>query len=526
VSFWSSRSIIHALHQADTNLRPLITHAPTDDHPVLSVSTDSRTIAPGQCFIALRGEAFDAHAFLSKAIDAGASMIIAEDFSSLPASYSRPANCTLVSVRSTRAALLSLASAYRRSLTNTAVIAVCGSNGKTTTVRMLEGVLASVMPGTASKKSFNNDIGVPVTILSAKPTDRFLICEVGTNAPGEIATLARVVQPDLAVITSIGREHLEKLIDLQGVAKEESDILRSIKPHGHAFITSESPELNHELASSHLTDHLAQNNITLKRFGRTPDADIHLLRFAHHRFDDGAVGSRFTAETRQSSGETTQHTFELPIAGEHNAANALSVIAIARTLGLTDAQIEHALRQVRGAEMRWQTHRLTLPSSAASAGTVELVNDAYNANPDSMLASLRAFAGLFAHAPRRVFIMGEMFELGPNTQSLHESVGVALATDRSADLFITVGPMARKAAERAVIINPNLARLSVEALTDEAAVTILGVLRPSDAVLLKGSRRAGLERLLARFTAPAPAAATTTTTNTTITTHPAPVTVA
>ncbi|MBL0871148.1 MAG: UDP-N-acetylmuramoyl-tripeptide--D-alanyl-D-alanine ligase [Phycisphaerales bacterium] len=521
MSFWSSRAILHALQQADADLRPKLTHAPTSDHPVLSVSTDSRTITPGQCFIALRGEAFDAHAFLSKAIDAGAAMIIAEDFSSLPETHKHPANCTLISVRSTRAALLSLANAYRRSLTNTTVIAVCGSNGKTTTVRMLEGVLASYMPGTASKKSFNNDVGVPITILSARSTDRFLICEVGTNAPGEIATLARVVQPDLAVITSIGREHLEKLIDLKGVAKEESDILRSIKPAGHAFITSESPELNSELASSRLPEHLAAKNITLQSFGRTADADLHLLRFAHHRFSDGAVGSRFTAETRSNDGATTHHTFELPIAGEHNAANALGVIAIARTLGLSDTQIEHALRQVRGAEMRWQTHRLTLPASAATPGQIEIVNDAYNANPDSMLASLRAFAGLFAHAPRRVFIMGEMFELGPSTQSLHESVGSALATNRSADLFITVGPMARKAAERAASINPNLASLSVEALTDETAEKILGALRANDAVLLKGSRRAGLERLLARF--PAPSSPTPKPTTTTLTTNPAPI---
>ncbi len=524
MSFWSSRAILDALNQADADLRPTLAHAPTNDHPVLSVSTDSRTITPGQCFIALRGEAFDAHAFLSKAIDAGAAMIIAEDFSSLPASHGQPKNCTLISVRSTRAALLSLANAYRRSLTNTTVIAVCGSNGKTTTVRMLEGVLASVMPGTASKKSFNNDVGVPITILSARSTDRFLICEVGTNAPGEIATLARVVEPDLAVITSIGREHLEKLIDLKGVAKEESDILRSIKPAGHAFITSESPELNSELASSRLADELARKNIKLQSFGRTIDTDLHLLRFAHHHFSDGAVGSRFTAETRSNDDATTQHTFELPIAGEHNAANALGVIAIARTLGLTDVQIEAALRQVRGAEMRWQTHRLTLPASAPTPGQIEIVNDAYNANPDSMLASLRAFAGLFAHAPRRVFVMGEMFELGPQTQSLHESVGIALATDRSADLFITVGPMARKAAERATAINPNLASLSVDALTDETAAVILSALRPNDAVLLKGSRRAGLERLLARFSTP-PALAPTTTT-TTFTTNPAPVTTA
>lgn len=524
MSFWSSSSIIRALQHAEGDLHAAIVHAPSTDHPVLSVSTDSRTITPGQCFIALRGEAFDAHAFLSKAIDAGAAMIIAEDFSSLHASHRQPANCTLVSVRSTRAALLSLANAYRRSLTKTTVIAVCGSNGKTTTVRMLEGVLASVMPGTASKKSFNNDVGVPITILSARTTDRFLICEVGTNAPGEIATLARVVEPDLAVITSIGREHLEKLIDLKGVAKEESDILRSIRTNGHAFMTSESPELESELASSRLPEHLASKNITLKRFGRTSTADVHLKHFAHHRFADGSVGSRFTAETRSDGGVKTQHTFDLPIAGEHNAANALGVIAIARSLGLTDAQIETALRQVRGAEMRWQTHRVTLPAAEPTSGQVEIVNDAYNANPDSMLASLRAFTGLFAHAPRRVFVMGEMFELGPQSQSLHESVGSALASDRCADLFITVGPMARKAAERATSINPTLACLSVDALTDETAASIVGALKPNDAVLLKGSRRAGLERLLARF--PSPVTSTSATTTTTMTTNPAPVTIA
>ena len=174
------------------------------------LSTDSRAIRSDQVFLALRGEKTDGHAYLASAAASGSPLLIVDDEAAVAAaSGTIGADVGVLKVADTGQALLKLAQAYRRTLDSTRVIAVGGSNGKTTTVRLIQSVLSGTLRGTASQKSFNNAVGVPLTILSARKGDQFLICEVGTNAPGEIAPLASVVEPDIAVITSIGREHLD-----------------------------------------------------------------------------------------------------------------------------------------------------------------------------------------------------------------------------------------------------------------------------------------------------------------------------
>ena len=202
------------------------------------VCTDSRSVRSGEVFVALKGERVDGHAYVADALRGGAAMALVGEGYSMPSAGSSGA--WVARVDDTGAALLRLATAYRRTLEGTRVIAVGGSNGKTTTCRLLQAVLSRGLKGSASPKSFNNAVGVPLTILRATRGDQYLVCEVGTNAPGEIGTLAKVVEPDIAVITSVGREHLEGLGDIHGVVREEVSLLSTLRPGGMAVVNADS----------------------------------------------------------------------------------------------------------------------------------------------------------------------------------------------------------------------------------------------------------------------------------------------
>lgn len=459
---------------------------------ISGVTTDSRAVAPGQVFFALRGETFDGHDFLSQVSEAGAVLLVIDRADvALPAANAGPRGLGVgvLKVADARKALGRLAQAYRRSLERTKVIAVCGSNGKTTTVRIIDGVLSARLRGTASKKSFNNDIGVPLTILSAKPTDQYLICEVGTNAPGEIAALGKIVEPDIAVITSIGREHLEKLVSVEGVAREEAAILACIRPGGIGIVTADSAQLNAVIGSG-----AAALGPAMLRFGKSVHADLRLTECKQAVDEQGRGAVQFTVNARQA--------FSLPLAGEHNACNALAAIAVARRLGLDDATITAGLRSVNHPEMRWQVTPL-----AIAGGSVQVINDAYNANPDSMLAAIATFGALYG-AGRRVMVMGDMFELGEAAAQGHRDVALAALRSGLA-VLVTIGAQSRAGAvqARAIIDAEGVAGgdtargearvVSFDTLDEATMPRVACELMAGDAVLVKGSRRMRLERLIA-----------------------------
>jgi UDP-N-acetylmuramoyl-tripeptide--D-alanyl-D-alanine ligase len=440
------------------------------------LSIDSRKVRPGQIFLALRGETHDGHDHLAQAVAAGAAMLIVHDSEAVARAGVGP-GVFVLKVGDTRRALGRLAAAYRQSLTGTKVIAVVGSNGKTTTTRLIQAVLAGKLRGTASEKSFNNDIGVPLTILSAKAGDQFLICEVGSNAPGEIAGLADIVRPDLAVIVSIGREHLAGFGTLAGVAAEEAAILRGLRPGGVCIATADSPELD-----EHLRGAAGVNVVT---FGRSARADLRLSACEHAGAEAGpeAAGLRFEVNRRW--------TFTLPLVGEHNALNALAAIGVGRRMGLSDEDIAAGLAGARGPEMRLE--RLEI------AG-VWVMNDAYNANPDSTLAALRTFAAVAARAGRRVVVLGDNLELGEAAEESHREIGRAVAALGCVDVLITVGPLARLIGEEARQAGggatPPGRVIAWPDLEGPRPAEAAALLRPGDGVLLKGSRRMALERIV------------------------------
>jgi len=437
------------------------------------VSIDTRTLKPGQIFAAFKGEHADGHAYLPAAHKSGCTLALVERGHVLPEPV--PEGMTLIEVDSTRAALGKLARAYRKTLTSTRVIAVTGSNGKTTTVRLIDQVLGSQLRGSASIKSFNNDIGLPLTILAAKATDQYVVCEAGMSSPGEIAYLAPIASPDVAVITSIGRAHLEKMGSQRAIAREKASLLQGLSPGGLGVVPAGAPFLEEFLRA----------DVSYVRFGTDEDADLRVMEIESH-----AKGVRFATNGGQR--------YELPLLGAHNAINAAAAIAVARRLGLSETQIAEALRTALGAEMRLDRRTI--------AG-IDVINDAYNANPDSVLAAVRALGGLMNGAERRVLVLGEMLELGSSGPGLHQEIGRAVAETIRAgsgpDFVVLVGDLARYAQE------PIEAELGDQAVVLEPKTgdgrSIAERFRPGDAVLIKGSRSVGLERVVRAMETPAEA---------------------
>lgn len=445
-------------------------HAPT----VNGVSVDSRTLERGEAFVALRGERFDAHAFVGEAVARGASCVIVERES---AAQQVPDEIPVVRVHDARDALTRLAAAHRALLKDTRVIAVTGSNGKTTTVRFIDAALRVALDGSASAKSFNNDIGVPLTILRAKPGDDYLVCEVGMNAPGELAPLAQLIEPDIGVITGVGRAHIEALGSVEAIGREKASLLAYLRPGGWGVINATCESLLGSVVAT--VPHLL-------RVGETPNAELHVADIAHA---SRGAQTRLAFLARQGD---HARGFEIPTPGAHNATNAALAIGVARLLGVSDDDIARGLANALPPDMRMQ--RWTIHG-------VEVFNDAYNASPESTAAAIRTFCELTHDAKRRVVVFGDMLELGDHAPDAHREVGDMLVDagegrfGAPVDHVVCVGQHALYTAERLLRDWPDDRITMVSDAKDANALAIAKMLQPGDAVLLKGSRRTALERV-------------------------------
>lgn len=413
---------------------------------VETVSTDSRAIAKGCVFVALHGEKFDGHQFLPQARERGAAVAIVD------AASPAPAGMTVVRVPDTRRALGQLARSIRRKIHRTRVIAIAGSNGKTSTKNLLHAVLSRTLRGSASPKSFNNDIGVPATIFPVRDEDDYVILEIGTNHPGEVENLARIAEPDIAVITSIGEEHLEFFGDLDGVRRENAAVATGLRPGGLLIINGDDP---------HLGDHLKNHAGPIIRFGFNADNDL-VARDVRVTID----GASFTVDGR---------SYFVPTPARHFASNCLAVIAIARHFGLDYDTIRTGLAFSDASEMRMQKRVY---------GPVTVINDAYNANPTSMRASLETLAQIEWDG-RKIVVMGDMRELGEHTGRAHADTR-DLAQKLAFSQVFAVGSAFSRACE-------NTSGIECYPDSATAAAEIAGRIEPGDLVLLKGSRGTKLE---------------------------------
>lgn len=426
------------------------------------VSTDSRTVQPGEAFFALTGERFDGHAYVAAALARGAAVAVVrrERAAELAAAEPRLSE-RLVVVGDVLKALGEVGRHYRQRLT-CPVIAVVGSNGKTTTKGMLHHVLSGRWRGLASPRSFNNAIGVPLTLLSAKATDEYVVVEIGTNAPGEVAALAELAQPTHTVLTSIGEEHLEGLGDIDGVAREETAVLRAMTG-GYAAVNVDHPAVR---------PYLIGVAPAVTTFGTADGAAL--------RLTDVAYAAPWLAFGVNGAG-----AFRLRMPGLHNATNALGAIAAATSLGCEQDEIAARLATFEPPAMRGEVVDL---------GGVTVINDAYNANPASAAAAIDMLAGQPCRG-RRIVVFGEMRELGPRTRELHEGVARRLR-DAGADEVWLVGAAGDMMA--ATLDGRSSDGPRVVCMSDAVACgpALAEMVRPGDVVLLKASRAVGLERVL------------------------------
>ena len=423
------------------------------------VTTDTSAAKAGEVFIALKGQNHDAHKFLAQAAGAGCVSAIVRRGATLDPSVVAKFPGGLIGVDDTQAALETLG-AYHRGLVKAAVIGVTGSNGKTTVKRMIHHVLSSRLKGSCSPKSFNNNIGLPLTLLGVAEDDVYVVCEMGSNAPGEIAMLARIARPDVAVITSVGYTHLEKLGSIEGVAREKASILTATSTQGPAIVNGDSEPL----AAA-----LVEFKQPSRRFGFGPDNGYRVT--AYEACD---LTCRFQVNGRV--------WVSLPLSGRHMAANALCAMVVAEAFGIGLEESGRAMASFEAVDGRLRT---------VPCGAVTVIDDTYNANPSSLAAAADVLSS--CKAARRVMVVGDMKELGDASADLHRAAGADLAS-RSIDLLIAVGPMGRYIAIGA---GGDARRSRHFESVEQAAAELPGLLREGDLVLVKGSRTMAMERLIA-----------------------------
>lgn len=429
---------------------------PVDGDPVITdVTIDSRAARPGSLFVPIRGKRYDAHEFLSEAFLGGASFsLVARD-----AQFTRmPAN-TIV-VKDTRAALGDLAR-WHRSRFDVPVVGITGSCGKTTVKEMIRLVLGEDV--VASPASYNNDIGVPLTLLQMSGTTRAAVVEIGTNAPGEIAALTNIARPTVGVLTNVEEAHLEGLGTLRGVMREKGALLRGLPEDGAAIVNADN---------YYCREVMDETRSYLVTFGTWEDADVYGV---DARATPGGVGFYLYGKI----------PFEIPAYGMHNVSNALAAVAAGLWLGQDPMAIREALARYVAPPMRMSRERV---------GDILLINDAYNANPRSMDEAIRELR-VRECAGRRVAVVGEMLELGDETERCHRELGRKVANE-GIDCLWAVGPSAKLICEEAVAHGMDAGHVRAHPDVSTAIEDPAFVPGSGDSWLFKASRGVALEHLL------------------------------
>jgi UDP-N-acetylmuramoyl-tripeptide--D-alanyl-D-alanine ligase len=446
MSFWTLDRVARALAPA------LRGWSPIGERPLGGITTDTRALGAGDAFVALRGERFDAHDFLGEAVEKGAGALIVHDVVRAPR-----AGIPVFEVHDTLTALAALGT-YRRRAWGKVVIAVAGSNGKTTTKELVAAAVGSEIPVFATKGNLNNQVGVPLSLLAIPDEADVAVIEIGTNHPGEVDLLREVVEPDIAIVTSIGEEHLEGLGDLAGVLREEAAVYRGV---ALAIAPASQPEVGAEarrLARQVVEAGLERGDVRPQAWGIGADGRVWLE----------LEGIKATMELR----------------GEHNLRNAMLAIAAARACGVSTTAAVSAVAGLQPLAMRGRWEQL---------GTLTVINDAYNANPASMREAIRLVDAVDGDR-QRVLVLGSMLELGPTAATLHEEIA-RLALASRAQVIAGVGAFAESLGTLASG-NPRLVTASD---ADELWPRLAPRLQQGALVLLKGSRGMRLERLVPRL---------------------------
>ena len=464
---------------------------------VTNISTDSRTLQKHDLFVALVGDKFDGHDFLGQIVGKGAiGAVVSKDvmdgrdgWMKGKDGWTKKKKCEgggvgggnvrqsplqhkdvelglLIKVDDTLQALGDIATHYRRKF-DIPVIAVTGSNGKTTTKDMVASVLSQRFSALKSEGSFNNLIGVPLTLFQLSAEHQVAVLELGISIPGEMRRLSQIAQPNFGVITNIGPTHLEFLKSLEGVAREKGVLLERVR---HAVLNAD------DKMTGKLIERVCGEIIT---FGESADANV--------KADKIQLDEEGRAEFSLVVYGNDKGRIILPSLGIHNVSNALAASSVGILMGLDFGEIKNGLANYQQTKMRMQT---------VTINHTRFINDAYNSNPVSLKAAIDFFSNLIC-AGKKIAILADMLELGEDSEEMHQQAGKYIPAGKI-DVLITVGDKAAQIAKAAENSIPQY-NIFVCATNDEAAERLREVVEPEDTVLLKGSRGMKLEEVMTLF---------------------------
>jgi UDP-N-acetylmuramoyl-tripeptide--D-alanyl-D-alanine ligase len=435
------------------------------------ISTDSRTVAEGELFIALKGERFDGHHFAIEALKKKAGGVIVEEDRVRDIRWNGYRPGAVIAVKDALHALGDIARERRRQF-GTPVVALTGSNGKTTTKEMIAACLETTFPVLKTKGNLNNLIGLPLTLLNLTEQERIVVLEMGMNVPGEIRRLTEIAEPDVGLITNIERVHLEGMGSLEGIREEKGELFRKMRQDGTILVNQDDPrvvDLANEFRGPKIT------------FGIDHPAEVMAKEIQLQE-----VGT--TSFTLMIEGVTLEIT--LPFLGGHFVPNALSAIATASLFGIELEKVKEALEHLSPSPMRMEVLR---PREG-----VTLINDAYNANPRSMELALEILSEMKGKG-RGIAVLGDMLELGEYSVEAHQLIGKRVG-ELSIDFLLALGQEAPVLVESAMHHGLDSEKARIVESHSEAISILRKTVRDGDWILVKGSRKMGMEKIVQGLT--------------------------
>jgi len=427
------------------------------------VCTDTRTLKPGALFIALKGDKFDGHDYLVQAQTKRAGAAIVEiKWAKENAKKIKKFKIPVVGVGSCVTALQRIAKVHRKKF-KIPIIAVTGSNGKTTTKEMIALLLESRFKVLKSKKSFNNHIGVPLTLLDLNTEHEAAVIEIGMNHPGEIRSLASIVGANIAVITNVGQAHIEFFSSIEQIIEAKCELLENLPEDGLAIVNADDANL----------------------FKKATEYAANVIGFGKHKRGFYRI-SNISAQIDGVAFTLNQKfTFKLPMIGVHNAYNALGALAVAEQFNIDMDTARQKLQLIKPTPMRMQLQDFN---------GIKIISDCYNANPQSTRAAIKTLAAL-KNSSRRIMVLGDMLELGAASGSIHTQLGVEIAHS-NIEKLVTIGHRAAYAARSALNNGMDAGDVRDFPTNKIAAAELVAMLKPEDIVLFKASRAMHLEEVI------------------------------